>query len=365
MSTLYQLWNKQSKDKHAYERLRKQAEAKVVRWRYWVAPDWNWDPEHTVRYLSVPRLGTKRSAEYEYGYDSEDQVVVVRRKHAHTARVDCVFLSYQGNEMTGSRYIADKLFCMFEATLEAGRVVRLEQSGLCTELKTIEWEDGKVHKVITGDQGQLGKNVIERSYDKKGKLVSEIDLSEDEEEEPLPRGVTLKSQSEEIRKRLVQAVVRTVAMLKLKKPAYCLALNYDCEGNPIMPPMLAIGLDSERQAWLKKGDKGTKLDIWDPEQMSLFAKQKTDEVIFDDKKLQNACDYYNRLLEKKNDHTPAHKLLNEIAAELGRMNWKGKLNTTDDFIAYAVDTDLADLQMNLKQSVPADRLKKLRASKML
>jgi len=99
--------------------------------------------------------------------------------------------------------------------------------------------------------------------------------------------------------------------------------------------------------------------------MSLFAKEKTDAVIFADKKLQQACDFYNRLLEKKGDNAPAHKLLNIIAAELGRMDWTGKLNTTDDFIVYAVDTDLADLHRNLKQSVPADRLKKLKAAKML
>jgi hypothetical protein len=365
MSNLYQLWNKQQKDKHAFERLRKQAEANAVRWRYWETPNWHWDPEHTVKYLVFPAPGKKGSAKYEYGYDSVDRVVVMRRRDFHTSRFDCEFLFYNGNKMTGSKYIADKLYCVFEATLEEGRIVSLEQSGLCTDLKTIEWKDGKVHKVNTDDQEPLGAIVTQRTYDKKGKLIAEVDLSEVEEEEPLPKGVTLKSLDKELRGRLIQAVVKTVTKIKLKKPVYCLALNYDCEGNPIMPPMLGIGLDSERQARLKKGGKDAKLDIWEAEQMSLFAKEKTDEVIFDDKKLQKACDYYNRLLEKKGDNTPAHKLLNEIASELGRMDWKGKMNTTDDFIAYAVDTDLADLHKNLKHSVPADRLKKLKAAKML
>jgi len=370
MGKLFKLWEAQRKDKKAFGRLREHCESKIVVWRHWDFPDWYWDPEHFVKYFArFVERGSKKTARYHFGYDAKGRVVLIRSlRSLVSGGFGYVFLSYDGDQIIGSKYLneeSDGLYCVFEAKMVDGRIVRLEQSGFCTDLMLIEWGDGKVSKIRKDDQVGLGPIVTETTYDRNGKVISEADLSEIEEEPPIPKGVTLKSQGEEIRKRLVQAVVKAVTKLKLKKPVYCLALNYDCEGNPIMPPMLGVGLDSERQARLKKGGKDAKLDIWEPEQMSLFAKEKTDEVIFNDKKLQQACDHYNRLLEKKGDNAPAHKLLNEIAAELCRMNWKGKLNTTDNFIAYAVDTDLADLQKNLRQSVPADRLKGLRAAKML
>jgi hypothetical protein len=46
-------------------------------------------------------------------------------------------------------------------------------------------------------------------------------------------------------------------------------------------------------------------------------------------------------------------------------DWKGKLNTTDDFIVYAVDTDGADLRKNLKVSVPPKQLAKLKAARLI
>ena len=369
MSKLYKLWSKQRKDKKAYARLRKQCESKVARWDYWQTPDWHWDPDYELEERQSPERGRKEDALYRYGYDSHNRVIFIREAILSAEEDDdCTFyfLCYSGNTMLGSQFLGRDACSVLEATISEGRIVHVEQSGVGDwDSKTIEWQNGKVFKVTASNQYERGcKVVIEKTYDKKGRVIAEVDRSKIKEK-PLPKGVTLKTLDGEIRQRLIQAVVKTVTKLKLKKPVYCLALNYDCEGNPIMPPMLGIGLDSERQARLKKGGKDAKLDIWEPEQMSLFAKVKTDEVIFDDKKLQKTCDYYNRLLEKKDDNTPAHKLLNEVAAELGLMDWTGKLKTTEDFIAYAVDTDLADLQKNLKLSVPADRLKKLKAAKML
>ena len=371
MNALDKIISAAKAEEKALPRLKLQYESKAVRWEYWGWPYWHWNPEEVFKsegYIAKPT--SKDKSLYDYGYDKHGRVIVIRYGRGWGKNFDNAhhhFLRYSGNKLTGIEYRGLSPWMKFEATLDGNQVVRLERSGagVHDELKTITWNDGKVHKVVTHDREPLGAIITEVTYDTRGKVISDVDLSEVEEEKPLPKGVTLKTQAKEIRKRLVEAVVKTLTKLKLKQPVYCLALNYDCEGNPILPPMLAIGLDSERQARLKKGGKDAKLDIWEPEQMSLFAKEKTDEVISDDKKLQEACDYYNRLLEKQGDNAPAHKLLNEIAAELCRMNWKGKLNTTVDFIAYAVDTDLADLQKNLKQSVPADRLKKLKAAKML
>jgi hypothetical protein len=74
---------------------------------------------------------------------------------------------------------------------------------------------------------------------------------------------------------------------------------------------------------------------------------------------------FNQELERKGSDAPARRLLNEVATKLGKADWSGKLNTTDDFVVYAVDFELGDLKKNLKFSVPVERLKKLKAAKML
>ncbi len=366
MSTLEERFELGPQDEKLFARMRKECEANVVRWEYWLTPKWHWDPEYIVNYLNSPKRALKETANYLYGYDSKGRVVFFQTMEPdESAQFD--LLIYKNDTLFGMKFLGvDILTCVFEAQLNEGRVVRLDLLDSDEPAwKTITWKNGKVFQISAGNQYEpKGLVVIKTTYDEKGKVVSEVELL-NIKEKPLPKGATLKSLGCELHKRSLQAVVKTLAKLKLKKPVYCLTLSYDCEGNPIMPPMLGIGLDSERQTRMKKGGKDAKLDIWDPEQMSLFAKVKTDEVIFGDKKLQKVCGYYNRLLNKKGDNAPAQKLLNKVAAELGRMDWTGKLTTTDDFIAYAVDTYLSDLQKNLKQSVPADRLKKLKAAKMV
>ena len=48
----------------------------------------------------------------------------------------------------------------------------------------------------------------------------------------------------------------------------------------------------------------------------------------------------------------AAKVLNDIAAELSVRDWKGRLSTTEDFVAYATDLELVDFRRNLKASAP-------------
>ncbi len=72
----------------------------------------------------------------------------------------------------------------------------------------------------------------------------------------------------------------------------------------------------------------------------------------------------NRELGYKGSNEPARKLIIQVAADLAKVDWSGKLNTTEDFIVYAVDTDLADLRKNLKLTVPPKQLAKLKAAKL-
>jgi hypothetical protein len=365
-------------EKKAFNRLKKLCESKVV-------PKWHWEPDYHLESRQKGKEVPKERAWFGHGYDKENRVVVSHRYsigsnprmlHAMT------FLRWSGKKVIGSEFIAEGisderdivigsdfqvggvLLDVFEATLSEARIVRVEHLGTgqypVWDWKTITWQFDRVATVLEGMRGRKAPRQI--TYSKEGEVIEDLDLTEPVKRKPLPKGVTMKSLVKEIRERLAKAVVATVTKAKVKEPVYCLALNYDCEGNPLLLPELGIGLASERQAKLKRGGRDAKLEIWEPEEFSIFANIKTE---LKDKELERACDLYNRELEYEGSDEPGRKLILQVAADLAKMDWKGKLSTTEDFVVYAVDTDLADLRKNLKLTVPAKTLAKLKAAKML
>jgi len=384
MNTLLERFNAERK---AFERLKKQAESKVVRWRYWETPDWYWEPEYMVKYwIGEPERAPKATADYAYGYDDKDRATVIQNFDLGEPRKigSMDFLRYAGDKIAISHFIPEAiqnekginiandfkyggvLADVFEATVSENQIVRVEhRSGggyPPWDWKTIVWESGRVSVVMHGMRGRKAHSQI--TYGEKGKVLEELDLTKPPKRKPLPKGITMQSLAKQIRERLARAVVATVKKAKIKEPVYCLALNYDCEGNPLLLPELGIGLDSERQARLKARSREARLAIWAPEEFSLFANDRT-ALQCRDRELDRACDLFNRELEYKASDEPARKLILQVAADLAKADWTGILNTTDDFIVYAVDTYGNDLHKNLKLNVPPKLLAKLKAAKLL
>jgi len=382
MSALLDRFWSERKSK-AFGRLKRLCESKVVRWDYWDWPKWHWDPYYFLGKGWKPKRVQKNRAQWGYGYDKENRVVVIQQfggignaDNLHSMQ----FLRWSGNKIVGSEFLGATIYSgdrvagtdfklggdvadVFEATLSEGQIVRVERppgSSPPWDWKAITWCGDKVATVLEGMRGRKPHRQI--TYDETGRELEDRDLTKPVKRKPLPKGVTMKSLAQEIRERLGKAVLATVTKAKVREPVYCLALNYDCEGNPLLPPELGLGLDSERKARLKRGGRDAKLDIWDPEEFSIFANKRT---ALRDKELEKACDLYNRELDYKGSDEPARKLILQVAADLAKIDWKGKLNITDDFIVYAVDTDGADLRKNLKLSVPANQLAKLKAAKLL
>lgn len=372
-------------EKNAFSRLKRLCESKVVRWIYWDIPPWSWDPaDHWLGLRHEAKKVPRDKASYGFGYDKANRVVVIHRFGLPMpGKIETMeFLRYSGNKIVGSKFFPkairseDKvigkdwsagnyLVDVFEAILSDDRIVRVEQlmgNPVLGDWKAIEWQDARVARVKLGFRGRKPHREI--VYGKTGKVIEEIDLSKPIKRKPLPKGVTMATLSKEIRDRLAKAVVQTVVKAKIKEPVYCLALNYDCEGNPLLLPELGIGLESNRRALLKRGGRDAKLDIWDAANFPMFGSSRT-ALVGRDKKLDRACELYNRELEYKGSDKPARKLILQVAADLAQMNWNGKLKTTDDFIIFAVDTDGAHLRKNLKGSVPPKQLAKLKAARLI
>jgi len=176
------------------------------------------------------------------------------------------------------------------------------------------------------------------------------------------KGVNIKGVESKIRELLIHAIQRTISKAKIEETAFCVALAYDGEGNDVLPPCIGIGLECERQRWVKEHGKDAKDFIWNPAEFTHYEKDHTQ---LEDEELDKACELLNGLLRPKENYAPAIKLLNSVAAELGKLDWKGKLKTTPDFVVYAVDFELGDLKRNLKLSVPPAKLEMLKKAKLL
>jgi hypothetical protein len=164
-----------------------------------------------------------------------------------------------------------------------------------------------------------------------------------------------------MRRKLLEAIPKAVQKARVKEPAYCVAMVYDSATDGL-PPRLAIGLDSERQAHISREGEDAKEIIWEPKKFGRYKPGKIDLVApdldYDSGKL------LQMILMKEALWVP-RRLLSEIARELAGRNWRGILPVTDDFIVYAVDVDGDDLAKNFKEGVPEAKRKLLRSRRLL
>ncbi len=352
-------------EENGYRHLRKSCESKVVRWEHWDNFYWHWDPVEQMTYQDEwwkehpPKRTSKDKALYSYGYDASGRVVVIHSAlpGKELSETTQEFIRYSGTVLTSSTFYGDSLLEVSAANMVGTRTIRVENVGgrSGSGWYTIEWSGDHVSRMLFGDLGE--PPCQEERYSKTGKLIDRYDLPR---KLRLPKGVNVQALARTIREHLMRVVPKIVAKAGIKQPVYCLTLAYDGEGNGVVPPSLAIGLDSARKKWIRTKGKAAKEFIWNPAEFRIYETEKT--VLPTDKKFEQACDWYNQLLEKKGSDKPAHDLLNRIAADLAKLNWRGKLNTTEDFIVFAVDYEGADLKKNVKASVAPKLLAKFKAA---
>ena len=61
-------------------------------------------------------------------------------------------------------------------------------------------------------------------------------------------------------------------------------------------------------------------------------------------------------MERKGTDAAARRLLNEVAADLAKTKWAGRLKTTEDFVVFATDFEGADRRKNMRKTVPPKRM---------
>ncbi|MEV4514447.1 hypothetical protein AB0K00_36480 [Dactylosporangium sp. NPDC049525] len=157
-----------------------------------------------------------------------------------------------------------------------------------------------------------------------------------------------------VHRELVRTIPATVAGLAGGGAAYCVALAY-ASANPL-DVLVHVGLDAHRRTLLTQGSGDA---VWNPAdlaaeaQVDLDAVADTARLLGQELALTDAEDVG---VPRPRGSQRARELFCAVAADLNTRDWTASLPTTDDFVVYAVDVELADLERNLPACLPPDRL---------
>jgi hypothetical protein len=343
----------------------------------WVFSDWQlWDPLTNRGDNSVSTLPDGEGAHYAYGYDQKGRPIIVRhfkteidpektkvsRGLVHRVTKEVLveeFIRYErDNVYLYSRYLNGSLIYICRLTFEEGKLMENESvhHGYYSRGQNIY--DGRrlsIYRTVD-DSGR----VLEESVHERGQPARHYRVRRDgtrfELYQPLPKGVTVKSLLATVKERLIKLIPETMAKAGVAEPIYAIALAYDGEGNGVLPPILGVGLESERERWIAEHGNDADEYIWNPAEWENY--QMSNLEINDDKFVE-ACDLVTTALAERTSEAPAIKMLVEVCSELNRTAWPSDIKRTDDFVIYPVDFELSRLKRNLKASTTAEQLEKV------
>jgi hypothetical protein len=227
-------------------------------------------------------------ARYAYGYDEADRPIVIqlfdsdsigmmppasenpggqpvlqRIPTGHVRREE--FIAYRDDVMDISSFLQGELAGVYRLQVRDGLIIQQEvlEQGIYRHGR-FEYEGRRKKRCqALSDTGQVIEETLYGPHGEQTIFRVRRDGTRFELGQPLPRGVSVKSLKQTIRTRLVALVPEVVAQAGINETIYCVALAYDGEGNDVLPPVLGIGLESERRRW--QNEHGLKVVAMDLE----------------------------------------------------------------------------------------------------
>jgi hypothetical protein len=353
----------------------------IVRWVYSTDELWTyWDLREKGREDTI--LPGPEGAFFAYGLNGAGHRVMVRE-----FQWDSVWVPQNGKEpelrripTTNAlreyliRYDSD---CLHVSVLERGALKSVEslqfENRLLMDLETFEGGSyGRQHFFYEGrrkkrvqyfaDQEQLSMETHYGSHGEQTFFRVRRDGTLIELGQPLPKGITAKKLKATILDRMRLLIPEVVEKARVAEPIYCVSLGYDGEGNDVLPPLIGIGVESERSRWLQEHGTEAREWIWNPAEFYHFEKPHTQ---MEDDALEEACDLLNNHLTERGSLAPAVRLLLEVATKLNRATWPASIRKTADFVVYAVDFELGSLRRNMRASLSPEQFADLKARRLV
>jgi hypothetical protein len=365
-----------------YQNLKEQCEAGVTRW------EWGTAFLHELRPFYAERAGftpgkwlpkepRKKKGKRQYGLDDSGRLVVERQHTSFEGKINETFYVYSntGDFAEATRYEHfDKTHgTVSKYEYEQGRLVKWAHTIRSkTSMETYTYEGARLirsvyiegegdprmptvesrtrtFEYLYNDHGRLER--IEESHHGGQRSViyqrAEADLS------PMLR------QFESI---LIETIPQTVKGLHLDEKAYCVGLVYS-DDYYLLPPELAVGLDRQRQEWLKEERDGVERILWSVEDYELFDSgsevgryaEKRNQLRLRHKVLGKLGIDIAHHLRATGSVAPARQLLVALAKKLNKLEWSEIMPVTDDFIVLPLSTEGGYDPAEIKECVPAAR----------
>ncbi len=362
--------------------LRDRRKAEVVRWEFSTQEIWSYE-DMRRHSLDSDILPGPDGAFYACGYDQAERPIVLQHfdgldtfvppapgEPAEPQRIPTKqiwaedFISYCGETLDVAWFMRGELEAVYRLTVRDQLLVEEEvfRHGVYQHTR-FHYEGRRIH--LQQSISEKGQIFLEIAFAPNGEMTYfrvRRDGSRFQLGQPLPKGVTVKSLKETIQDRLLPLVPQVVASTKISEPIYCVALAYDGEDNDALPPLIGIGLESEREHWLAEHGKDAWQWIWNPAEFNHYEKAHTQ---LDDDTLEEACDLLNSSLAERASSAPAVKLIVEVATALNQVTWPAQVKRTSDFVVYAVDFELSSLRKNLKTILAPEAWAALKAKKLI
>jgi hypothetical protein len=320
--------------------------------------------------------GETAPREYRHGFDSQGRLRTIdaffRGTHAHS-----FYFAYEPGRIVERRWFAGarppRVACVFLLD-DAGRChthVGMNSSGELTA-DVYEYDGPRVTRFARYNArgpASLGSTLwFEVTWNARGR-VERIGAEGRPDASPLYQAPKrrLKTVLADAQRLLIERIPARLTGLTVPDRVYGLALNFnDSDRHERMPPVLGLLLESNRSAQLGRAEKPDLDEVWNPGlEVASPTPQEFRSPDLDDEELMALGTEVAMLAQTDDDIDALVKCHIRVAKALNRLDWRQIMPVTDDFIVFPVDYEACRYLDLIEASVPATRVRRLRAAGLL
>lgn len=321
---------------------------------------------------------------HENGLDAQGRIVHIRQYHGYYPPVD-TFFRYSENMIEAVMYVNHIPAEIKHYFMEAGKITRCVQLGINGYNSLFYQKPSSVQALV--EHIRRAPIIVQETYQYEGERLTRIDsyrgfdvvqdshyqIDYDDQGEIIlimqhyneggssvlfrkrPKGETLASITEAAKAALLKAIPQVIKAQNFTEPIYCLVLGYNGV-EQYFPPVIEVGFLSEREAILKR-DRHEWSGMWYPILNKTYSNDTFPPYRITDPDVLAACEKLETEIQQASKFTHGTKALRQIAHDLTQLDWSQITPTTDDFVVYAIDYELDEIDSALRASTSPEQVK--------